>query len=340
MNFEKELDERLNPNIILPRLLEIFNENKDEGDNFTGSIEENSWNSTEIIIYNNSRECYVFDMPEVINEKYIITGGSITQCSSSKGSGTKNLQNIIIYGKRYNYDSFTLTDASTLDFIFGKTKINIKLPLIKLLTIGNTWYSQFGFENDFTRQIREILPMYIYISFNTLAQQFNALIDNYFTNKHQSEVIKTEFNNNLDAYLRFFNTHVDNTINININTKISDCFNKLISHMYTVCPNKNCPEDARETIRKIKYFMDFIIGNIFLIILSNTAPNIESFITFISVPSNFTNFINQILRNIEILHLNLKPSLSLIKIKGGRKTKRGKKGKKGVKKSYKNIYKK
>jgi hypothetical protein len=54
MNFEKELDERLNPNIILPRLLEIFNENKDEGDNFTGSIEENSWNSTEIIIYNNS----------------------------------------------------------------------------------------------------------------------------------------------------------------------------------------------------------------------------------------------------------------------------------------------
>jgi hypothetical protein len=58
-------------------------------------------------------------MPVLIGEKYTITGGLNTKCSDSKGSGTKNIQNIILFGKLYNYDTFMLVDDSRLNFKNG-----------------------------------------------------------------------------------------------------------------------------------------------------------------------------------------------------------------------------
>jgi len=46
--FSEVVDARLNMNKILERLLDIFNTNKDEGDNFVGNI-----NYDEITIRNN-----------------------------------------------------------------------------------------------------------------------------------------------------------------------------------------------------------------------------------------------------------------------------------------------
>jgi hypothetical protein len=323
--FSEVVDARLNINKVLERLLDIFNTNKDEGDNFIGNI-----NYDEITIRNNGKPCYVLNMPVLIGEKYTITGGLNTKCSDSKGSGTKNIQNIILFGKLYNYDTFMLVDDSRLNFKIKKEILYIRLPLIKLLTIGNTWYSQFGFENSFTINLKSVLPTFIHGSFNSLQILYYSVIDTNCENNENCSFLKSNFLRIMDDNLLYFKK-IDT--NININNIISVFFSNILNHIYSVCPNNICPEDYDVFIHRINSFMYFIIGNI-IIISSIPKTNIEHYIMTKSEPTNFENLIYTILDRIKNLTLDLKPSLQIIEYKEGgkpKKSKRTKKNKKHVK---------
>jgi hypothetical protein len=315
--FSEQIDARLDPTEILKRLLNIFNENKDEGDNFTGNVNNQS---EEITIYNNHKPCYVLNMPILIGEKYTITGGLNTQCSDSKGSGSKNIQNIILFGKLYNYDTFMLIDDSRLNFKIKRNSIYITLALIKLLTIGNTWYSQFGFENSFTINLKSVLPTFIHSSFNSLQTLYCSVIDANCENNENCSLLKSNFLKKMEDNLLYFKK-ID--INVNINNIISVFFSNILNNTYAVCPNKNCPEEYGDVIEKINIFIDFIIGNI-IIILSIPKTNIEHYIMTKSEPTNFANLIYTLLVRIKNLSLNLKPSLQFIEYKKGGKLKKSK----------------
>ena len=313
-----EVDERLNVNVILERLLSIFNTNKDEGDNFVGNIKYD-----EITIINNGKPCYILNVPELMDGKYTITGGLNTKCSDSKGSGTKNIQNIILFGKLYNYDTFMLVDDSRLNFKIKET-LSVRLSLVKLLTIGNTWYSQFGFENSFTINLKSVLLTFIHDSFNSLQILYYSVIDTNCDNEKNCSFLKSNFLKIMDDNLLYFK-EID--ANINVNNTISVFFSNILNHIYLVCPNKICPEEYEVFIHRINSFMYFIIGNI-IIISSIPKTNIEHYIMTKSEPRQFEKLIYTTLDSIKYLTLDLKPSLQIVEYKKGGNPKKSKRTKK------------
>ena len=197
---------------------------------------------------------------------------------------------------------------------------NITLALIKLLTIGNTWYSQFGFENSFTINLKSVLPTFIHSSFNSLQTLYCSVIDANCENNENCSLLKSNFLKIMEDNLLYFKK-ID--INVNINNIISVFFSNILNNTYAVCPNKNCPEEYGDVIEKINIFIDFIIGNI-IIILSIPKTNIEHYIMTKSEPTNFANLIYTLLVRIKNLSLNLKPSLQFIEYKKGGKLKKSK----------------
>ena len=130
------IDARLDLNFIKDKLLEIFIQNKKLGDNYIASIiNEGNDLYDGIIISNNNINCCHLQKPELINDKYIIYIGSIHKCNENK-SGTTNLNNIIFFGKKYNYDIIELYNLS--EFIFnindGSAPIKLDTTKLKLLT--------------------------------------------------------------------------------------------------------------------------------------------------------------------------------------------------------------
>lgn len=145
----EEKNPRLELEFIAPRLLEIFNKNKEPSDNYTVSIDNDT-----VIIYNNGVDCINIDEPEYTEKNYILIIGYVSKCNEQK-SGTTNVRNLIEFGLKYGYDRIDLVNIAAIKITINDrdqedvsdTIITIDLTKFKLLTFGNSWYSQFGFEN-------------------------------------------------------------------------------------------------------------------------------------------------------------------------------------------------
>ena len=149
-SIDDTIDDRLNPIIVEDKLLEIFNINKNPSDNYTIGHEIPSDNeySYSIFIYNNGNTCCELILQSYENGKIVINIGTINRCGDDK-SGTKNITNIIRFGMENEYDIFKLYNISEINYKFPDSlTLSIELTILKLLEIGNSWYSQFGFESE------------------------------------------------------------------------------------------------------------------------------------------------------------------------------------------------
>ena len=159
--------DRLDLNEINTRLVEIFNKNKKGNEDFSGNVINRPFIGPSIVIVNKITEldCYVMFEPDLIEGKYVIQGGIISSCSNIPKSGTQTLKNIIEFGKKYGYDIFKLTNLSKINFTCDGVDLKLDLTSLKLLTIGNSWYSQFGFNNPITIENERIIYPLIQLTF-------------------------------------------------------------------------------------------------------------------------------------------------------------------------------
>jgi hypothetical protein len=272
-------DKRLNPEFISNKLLAEFNKTKMEEDNYTAEINYPYQDEFNIVIKNNGLECYKLDMPEYDydSEKYVILGGLNTKCSNHRNSGTNNLLNVVRFGKNNGYDRFDLLNVSGIMFNSDddEYKIEINLTYLKLLTIGNTWYSQFKFQNDFTIYNEPILKKNINYTFEEFINKYNDFIktNTIFKNEtnNKKQKMNYEFESNILKYIIFFDNLCG--INIDIHTKISDCFLILQDCIFRM--NKELKKDEfKEKVKKLNDFIVYVLVNIFRI---NYGPNDDEF---------------------------------------------------------------
>jgi hypothetical protein len=257
-------DARLDPEFVRVKLLEQFEKYQTPGlDEYTADTRL-FMNKSEITIYNHGKECCVLAVP-IVNDtgKYVINVELIYKCSNERNSGNKNIINIINFGVNNDYDLIVLRNISTLDFTFGRDILDINLTYLKLLMTGNSWYANFGFNNDMTKQFEPFLLQFINLSFEQLVHEYNECIDSFpIRNKDE---MKSEFFANINGYLRVLST-IDDVKDANLQTVIKDYFSNLQRFIFTVCPNNKCPESFRDTFTRINNFIHFILDVIFKII--------------------------------------------------------------------------
>jgi len=123
----------------------------------------------ELVITNNNNECASFTISESDEDSKILKNFSINKCGDK--SGTSIISNIIGFAKTNGYIQIQLENVSAIemDVVSNKPdsdeyiqeKYNFPLTLIKILEIGNTWYSRFKFNNDTTlfyeKNIRKLI---------------------------------------------------------------------------------------------------------------------------------------------------------------------------------------
>jgi hypothetical protein len=356
------INERLDLNFIAPRLLEIFekNKNKESGDNYTVSIEDDLINrdTRTVVINNNGIHCITIDQPEIIEGKYVLSIGYVNKCNETK-SGTTNVVNFITFGLKYEYDLIVLVNMAEIPIAINDREpedvsdatIKIDLTKFKLLTIGNSWYSRFGFEyNNETKRISTIdnqikLQEFIKTPFSSLIDKLNVYLDENVARASMSEyksngvktMIKSDFLGNINGYLFHLNNyfHLDEDIDIELgidgellNLEIATTFSRLlirIMDMYKIINNLGNSDNEikektnfRHEVLRFTSFMDFILPYIIRICFNEPLTKSNS-----KILTEFT-------RQYRFLELNLKT----IQKSGGKTTKQKYTKQKSTKKKY------
>jgi len=205
------MDPKTNLDVIQKRLVSIFNK---KTPSFTGIVDD----ETITIVNENGMTCLTMPCPSYDEVEYVIYDVEINKCSDVPKNGTQTLLNIIEFGKKYKYDLLKINNFSEINFTGKEASIN--LTLLKLLTIGNSWYSQFGFNNDFAKEMEpQILPL-IHFTF----EQFKSLGIPFF-----SKFIK----NSTD---RFSGT----CFQISPTDKICNYFKRVEQCFSELCPMRVC----------------------------------------------------------------------------------------------------
>lgn len=313
MDYTGDVDKRLNPEAILPRLLKKFKRDEREGDNYEGYIDEDE----NYVITNNGTNCVSLYQPYEENGKYYLDDVILTKCSERRGNGAEILRTLIDFGKKYHYDFFNLSDLSALEFFFesktpGERKIiSVSLALYKILTIGNTWYSEYGFENEETLKLQTFVPRLISNSFENLLDECSAMIhENKKIHAKDRDVLIHEILHNVTMNLSWFDEIV---ANISENTSIKKCFTDIFKHIYTMCPRNACDDErSREVIIKMKHFMNYVFC-LLLFVGTKDAKILTHELTPNKTPENIQSFVNTTLM---LKYKNLRLNLAL----GRRKT--------------------
>jgi len=137
----------------------------------------------DLVIMNNDNECASFTISESDEDSKILKNFSINKCGDK--SGTSIITHIIGFAKTNGYIQIQLENVSAIemDIVSNKPdsdeyiqeKYNFPLTLIKILEIGNTWYSRFKFNNDTTlfyeRNIRKLINQPITTVLYTVGKQ-------------------------------------------------------------------------------------------------------------------------------------------------------------------------
>jgi len=332
-------DRRMNLNFISEKLLEEFNNNKEPSDNFSSRIvgldesDETYEPEKKVIISNNGVDCYSLKQPtfDEFDRKYVILGGLNTKCSNSKGSGTKNLLNVIRFGKKYNYDIFDLYNIAGIQFILGNDLVEVNLTFLKLLINGNSWYSQFGFESDFSREYQNDFKEYINMTFEEFIEKYNEFIDTdrdkfmeYFASKSPEEKMemKEQFREDITKYIELLKLCNSNPIQSIESTKIKDYFNNLqtcIYHMRKELEMNNIDVPMfKSIIKSINEFIAYMLANIVRVGI-NYGIGYDNFKNnLINSPNNNKRILKIIKENYSNLLLDFKKA----KIIGGKKKRR------------------
>jgi hypothetical protein len=257
------VDQKIQPEFVRDKLLDIFIKNKKDGDHYTAVITD-LFGETIIDIQNNGVTCQFLDIPIEENGKFIISIGLINKCDVTKGSGTKSLTNIIEFGVTYDYDLVKLNNISELLFTFDDgANIDMNLTMIKILEIGNTWYSQYGFNNTYTKRAEPEIKSIIRKSFDNLLIEYDEYVDRLQIDENKKNKIKEEFLKNVDGYL--FQLNKDG-IEITMSENICDFVKRTMKHIYKICMHGNCPSNFNNVLRRIYAFILFLNSIVFTIL--------------------------------------------------------------------------
>lgn len=330
------IDDRLNPEFVKDKLLEIFNKNKDSTDNYTSEYVKSLYNdkiSELIIISNNGNTCYKLNLPLYKNGQYIIIGGNNTRCGDNK-SGTQNLKNIIQFGLENDYDVFELDNMSEINYNFlNHSKKSILLTALKLLETGNSWYSQFGFESflekgeeiPISKHLQKgILPI-ISNSLENLTKKYNEYIDFLFsqgkiTTKNQDH-LKTEFKKIMNDFIMLFNSENIPKLEITKSTIICDYIKNIIQIIIKKCPKNMCEENFNRLLQKMITFIYFLSYSTISIVTKNPEPVIVSDVKDVEI---------QLFEIIEDIYYSLELNLKKLRNGLGRGNKTIKQNKKRI----------
>ena len=241
------IDNLINREWIIPRLLEVFNENKMEDDNFIIEKFKDG-----IDIKNNGNPCCKLSFKKE-EDLYIINIDFLIKCSPVK-SGTRTITNIILFGRKYNYDCIELKDISEIDFKLGKKDVIISLTQLKLLSKGTSWYGTMGFKNEKTEIIEPIIQSVIIKSFQEFIEDFNNYIDKFEIDEGIKTKKKEDFVNNIQEYITKISEFCNESFDMN--TIIRECFSNLEKCIYKTFEKYNNPDNPPDNPENIKVSYD------------------------------------------------------------------------------------
>ena len=269
------VDKRLDTEFVRNELLKIFIEKQKEGDNYTSMVSGDLFGDTIIDIQNNGTTCVFLELPTFENGQYCIGIGLINKCQSYRASGTTNILNIISFCKKYEYNILRLYNSSELKFKFiDETFWNFNLTMIKILEIGNTWYSQFGFNNKYTTSGEPMIKSIIKTNFKNLIFQYERLVDSIEKNESNKRTLKDEIQMNLNMFIKKLNR---NGFEVNLEMPINIFMKKTIQKLFDVCKDGICPGDFKmETMKEIQDFILFLNSIVFSIIFKRLINTEES----------------------------------------------------------------
>ena len=267
----QSIDDRINPIFVEDKLLEIFNRNKNPSDNYTSGHEipsDNDESSYFIFIYNNGNTCCKLILPSYENGKFVINVGTITRCGDDK-SGKKIITNIIRLGMENGYDIFQLYNISEINYKFPhELTLSIELTILKLLEIGNSWYSQFGFESEQKIELpngkkipiskyfeQSILPI-ISSSFGNLIVKYNEYVESLVITRKLKNDAEEDFDKKITFYIVQLNNKKIPELAISKDTIIKDYIKNIIRLTIAKCPGNICPNDVFKPL--LQQLIDFI----------------------------------------------------------------------------------
>ena len=287
----ESIDDRLNPIFIKEKLLEIFDINKNPDDNYTSEYAKLHLHGDVfldlICVYNNGILCYQLNLPSYKNGQYVITGGMNTRCGDNK-SGTKNITNIIKFGIENGYDIFQLVNMSEINYNFpDKSKVTIQMTILKLLEIGNSWYSQFGFESEekiglqdgqkipISKYLQQSISPIISSSFENLMVKYNEYVDYLFSQNLISSKLQTDakedFKGNINGYINEFNKKNIPELAISNDTIISYYIKKIVGVTIAMCPRYMCPNNFNRILQQLIDFIYFLSYVVVSVVIKNTV---------------------------------------------------------------------
>jgi hypothetical protein len=99
----------------------------------------------------------------------------VSKCGET--NGTYYVRKLIQFAKQNNFKTIHLVNAPSVNIPCGSSKVGINLTYIKLLTIGNTWYSQFGFQSTNSVMLEQKITPLIDNSIENLIKQYQSFPD-------------------------------------------------------------------------------------------------------------------------------------------------------------------
>jgi len=307
----QSIDDRLNPIIVEKKLLEIFNRNKNPSDNYTSGLVISSDNesSYSIFIYNKEKTCCELILPSYENGKFVIDIGTISRCGDDK-SGTKNITNIIQFGIENGYDIFKLYNISEINYKFpDELTLSIELTILKLLEIGNSWYSQFGFESEekielpdekkipisenylyslfsfeskkkiklpdrqipISKYFEQSISPIISSSFGDLMVKYNEYVESLVITRKLKHDLKKVFDEKITFYIENLNGTNIPELTISKDTIIKDYIKNIIRLTIAKCPGNICPNVFKPLLQQLIYFIYFLSYVVVSVAVKNTG---------------------------------------------------------------------
>jgi len=277
-----EEENRLDLNFVSEKLLDTFKEEAIlKGINPEKFKTRIIGNQAEIYYENENNDikvCYSFFAPKFENGYYYLRGGLISKCIDNiLGSGTLNIDSIIRFGQKYEYDYWRDIDASVLTYQFvsdgNVEEVEISLFDFYILAYGRPWYAmKYGFIypelSSFLPTINQITKTKITTILQRQTAQNQLEFIGYLNSL--SEQLDDRFTHFKEIWPRTFNVtrNADKMEGLQIlqNYSIKDIFLALNNDLRVACPSLNCPPTLNRGVRTISDFITYIMGLIFGIV--------------------------------------------------------------------------
>ena len=191
-----------------------------------------------------------------IKETVELKLGVLAKCGES--SGSEVLKKIIDFAGQNGYSIISLDNAASIKVPCGEKEFRLDLTYVKLLEIGNTWYSQFGFESETSKE---------------LEGQIKKIIDNTFANllEKLNDVNENKNKENRDMMKRY-----KTELNFSYETVISEFIKEI---MQQIKKNELC-----DKLNNLKKFIEFLGNSLSTIVTHGKTTEVDELIR-----NNFTH---------------------------------------------------